>query len=70
MLVMLLSVDVESKPQLAMVRVYSPKIQTCVTLCCFEYLASVICCASSVSIGFIEDSLEDPGFDCTMGFAL
>ena len=40
MLVTLLSVDVESKLQLAMVGVYSPKIQTCITLCCSKYLAS------------------------------
>ena len=40
MLAMLLSVDVESKLQLAMVGVYSPKIQTCVTLCCSKYLTS------------------------------
>ena len=40
MLATLLSVDVESKLQLAMVRVYSPKIQTCVILSCSKYLAS------------------------------
>ena len=40
MLATLLSVDVESKLQLAMVGVYSPKIQTCITLSCSKYLVS------------------------------
>ena len=40
MLVMLLSVDAESKLQLVMVGVYSPKILPCATFHCSEYLAS------------------------------
>ena len=40
MLVTLLSVDAESKLQLAMLGVYSPKIQICITLRCSEYLVS------------------------------
>ena len=40
MLVTLLSVVAESKLQLAMVGVYSPKIQNCITLHCSKYLAS------------------------------